>query len=427
MGIAEYWKREEKLRTMIRFYRLALKNIFRHKRRSVLTGLVMCFSVISILFAVALGEAFYNQLVNVAISTTTGHVQIFARGWDFDIISPMTGAVPKIKNPENVERIVARAPFFKSMGREIFYQGMLYDKNDRYLYLTVIGVEAEAVKDTLFGIRQLDSSFPKIEAAIAHNGILLSKPMFRYFCPTKDEEMYIIIADPLGMMDGIKVKFAGVVQAMPLFADAVSYISLENAQRLLKWKDGEYLTIKVFLTDKDKAEESALWLNKQFQEQNMELKVTTWRESGGFYYYIALLGRIMVFFLLLLLAAITAVSVSNTMLMSVRERIREIGTMSALGFRERDILGVFFTEAFLLSFISVTLGAIVGGVITYYFQQRGIIEGIALVVEGRLYPQLTLYSLLFSSFWILAVGTLAGIYPAYKAARLDPVKALRHI
>jgi transposase len=64
----------------------------------------MAVSVAAIIFAAAMGEAFYNQLVNVGIRTTTGHLQVFAKGRDFDIIMPMSGNIPKISNSGPVEK-----------------------------------------------------------------------------------------------------------------------------------------------------------------------------------------------------------------------------------------------------------------------------------------------------------------------------------
>ena len=56
--------------------------------------------------AAAMGEAFYHQLVNVGISTTTGHIQVFSKGWDFDIIMPMSGNIPKISNSASIETLI---------------------------------------------------------------------------------------------------------------------------------------------------------------------------------------------------------------------------------------------------------------------------------------------------------------------------------
>ncbi|MHA2281728.1 MAG: ABC transporter permease [Promethearchaeota archaeon] len=384
----------------------------------------MAFSVAVIIFAVAMGEAFYHQLVNVGIKTTTGHVQVFPLGWDFDIIRPMSGDIPKLSNSSKIEKIISKAPFYKAHGREILYQILLYDHTDDYYYAVISGVEPEKVTKTHPGLKLLKGK--QISLGVA-DGVLISKDMENYFNPTLDNMMYIITRGPGGMMEGVKTRFKGVVKSMPLFTDHVAFISLSKVQELLSWGDDECSTIKVILQDKNKAEQSAAWLKKKFTSMGLKLNVMTWKELGGFYYHIALLGRVLVFFLLLILAAITGISVSNTMLMSVKERTREIGTMMAMGLRKRRVTGLFLLESFSLSLISTIGGVVLGSGVNLWFQRHGIVEGLALVLEGRLYPILGFYPVLFSFLWILAIGTAGGFYPAYKAANLDPIEALRYV
>lgn len=381
----------------------------------------MALSVAAIIFASAMGEAFYNQLVNVGIKTTTGHIQVFPQGWDFDIISPMTGDIPKLNETSKIERIISSAPYFKAQGREIIYQTIIYDKTDRHYFGTIVGVEPEKVDETLPGLRLIEGM--GVSSGIG-NGLLLSPDMARYFKPTLNDMMYLITGGPGGMMEGVKVSYQGVVKSMPLFASHVAFTDLKKIQKLLGWRPDNCSTIKIMLEDKGHAGIAAVWLKEKFKSDGLDLEVKTWKELGGFYYHIALLGRVLVFFILMILASITAISVSNTMLMNIRERTREIGTMMALGLRRRGVLGIFLLESFSLSLISTIGGVVLGSIVTLWFQHRGIVKGLELVLEGNLFPMLGFYPILLSSLWILLIGTLGGLYPAYKASNFDPVRAL---
>ena len=409
---------------ILKFAKLAYRNLSLYRRRSFLTGSIMVVSVAAIIFAAAMGEAFYHQLVNVGIRTTTGHLQVFAKGWDFDIIMPMSGDIPKISNSVPVEELIAQSPFYLCHSKEILYQMLLYDSSDSNYFAIIAGVEPGKIDETLSGLKLIKGN--DISEGIV-DGILISSNMERFFKPTLNDMMYIIVGGPNGMMDGIKSRYRGVVRSMPLFADRVSFTDISRLQKLLNWRPEQCTSIKVFLTDKDKAEEVAHWLQGQFNTRGLALEIKTWKDLGGFYYHIALLGRVLVFFLLLIFAAITAISVSNTMLMSVKERTREIGTIMALGLPRNGILGLFLLESFSLSLLSSIIGVIVGIGITEWFAKRGIVEGLALVLEGKLYPILDVQPIIISFLWILAVGTAGGLYPAYKAANLDPIEALRYI
>jgi putative ABC transport system permease protein len=110
-----------------------------------------------------------------------------------------------------------------------------------------------------------------------------------------------------------------------------------------------------------------------------------------------------------------SIGIANIMLVSVTERTREIGIMKATGARQRDILQLFITEAVLLGVIGALLGAVVGA-----------IGGYAATAYAEI--PLTLDPLLFAGAIAvgITVGVLAGAYPAWRAAKTDPIDALRY-
>ncbi len=123
-----------------------------------------------------------------------------------------------------------------------------------------------------------------------------------------------------------------------------------------------------------------------------------------------------------LLAAIASVSlliggigIMNIMLVSVTERTREIGLRMAVGARSRDILTQFLVEAVTLSVVGGVIGVAVGlggsHAISYFAEWRTLIA---------------LDTILVAFSVAAATGTIFGLYPAHKAARLDPIEALRY-
>jgi len=124
---------------------------------------------------------------------------------------------------------------------------------------------------------------------------------------------------------------------------------------------------------------------------------------------------------------VASLGIVNTMIMSIYERTREIGTLKAIGASRGDIRLLFMAEAGMIGLMGGMIG-IVGGwalgrllnrVILWYIEREQLpIRGDFFVVT----PSLALYALLFA----IAVGIVAGLYPANRAARLDPLMALRH-
>ena len=149
----------------------------------------------------------------------------------------------------------------------------------------------------------------------------------------------------------------------------------------------------------------------------------------------AILNNFSIF--LLIVASISllvaGIGIMNTMVMSVMERTREIGVLRALGFSQRDIASIFLTEALLIGIIggilgllggvaaSTTMGGIFARMMSVEHPSTRAAAGLQLSYTPVIGPDLLLTSFLFA----VVVGILSGFYPALKAARMDPVQALR--
>jgi putative ABC transport system permease protein len=114
------------------------------------------------------------------------------------------------------------------------------------------------------------------------------------------------------------------------------------------------------------------------------------------------------------------IGIMNIMLVSVTERTREIGLRKALGARRRDILIQFLTESSLLSLFGGIIGIGLGWLIAF------IVGRIASATGNAFTPTVTLNAVLLATVFSTAVGLFFGLYPANRAAKLEPVEALRY-
>jgi putative ABC transport system permease protein len=114
------------------------------------------------------------------------------------------------------------------------------------------------------------------------------------------------------------------------------------------------------------------------------------------------------------------IGIMNIMLVSVTERTREIGLRKALGARRRDILIQFLTESSVLSLLGGVIGIVLGWLIAF------IVGKVAAASGTDFTPLVGLDAILLATIFSAAVGLFFGIYPANRAAGLEPVEALRH-
>jgi ABC-type antimicrobial peptide transport system permease subunit len=124
---------------------------------------------------------------------------------------------------------------------------------------------------------------------------------------------------------------------------------------------------------------------------------------------------------------VASFGIANTMIMSILERTREIGIMKAIGAEDREIKLIFFVEAAVLGFIGGVIGVLMATGLTilanslaYRFALKP--QGASFINFFALPPWLWLGAILFA----ILVAIVAALYPASRAAKIDPVKALRH-
>jgi putative ABC transport system permease protein len=167
-------------------------------------------------------------------------------------------------------------------------------------------------------------------------------------------------------------------------------------------------------------------LAKELNPQGKPMfELHTWEKLSPFF-NIARMIDLMTFFIKLMLIAIVLISIMNVMIMAVYERIREIGTIAAIGTLPGKILKMFVIEGFCMGIAGALIGDLVGiglvwilnlSKISYDFgQQKGII------LQAGVSPA----DILMISATVILVSVIASLQPAFKASRMEPIRALRH-
>ena len=154
--------------------------------------------------------------------------------------------------------------------------------------------------------------------------------------------------------------------------------------------------------------------------------VHSWEKLSPFY-NIARMIDVMSIFVKVMLVAVVLISIMNVMIMAVYERVREIGTIAAIGTLPKKILSMFVIEGFSLGALGVVLGNIIGLSIIFVLNQIGITFDFGrqkgLILKATIDP----LDVLIVSGIVILISVLASLQPAWKASRMEPIKALRHV
>ena len=133
------------------------------------------------------------------------------------------------------------------------------------------------------------------------------------------------------------------------------------------------------------------------------------------------------------LIILVAFSVLNTQLMSVLERTREFGVITALGIKPRQLASLVMLETTLMALIGLSIGVFLGWLVALYFNVVGFsypgMEEVAarFNLPGKMYPSVTVFSMMLGPFVVFLFCLLASIYPATRLYRLQPVDAMRAV
>jgi putative ABC transport system permease protein len=209
------------------------------------------------------------------------------------------------------------------------------------------------------------------------------------------------------------------------------YIHIEDAAEVLRMPEAEVSEVAIRLKDFSRLPAAVKQLESKVagfvnKEGRPMFEVHSWEQLSPFF-NIARMIDVMTFFIKIMLIAIVLISIMNVMIMAVYERIREIGTIAAIGTLPGKIRSMFIIEGFCLGVVGAIIGVIIGtaviaivnlaGIRFDFGQQQG------LLLKASLQPS----DLLTVSVIVIVVAVVASLQPAVKASRMEPIEALRHV
>jgi ABC-type lipoprotein release transport system permease subunit len=192
---------------------------------------------------------------------------------------------------------------------------------------------------------------------------------------------------------------------------------------------GVVFNAAVFLEDPSRMEQTMAELQKAGERDGLPLKAVSWQKAAGFIGQLVALARLVLLFAVSIIFVVTMVIINNSMMMATLQRIREIGTLRAIGAQRGFVLAMVLAETLLLGLVFGSAGALVGGGLMGLAGKNGIPapdDVFYFFFSGpRLYPTSGLGTLLGAVVVILLISAVSTFYPAFLATRVSPVKAMQ--
>ena len=226
------------------------------------------------------------------------------------------------------------------------------------------------------------------------------------------------------------LKIVGVIEGVMGPGGKDGYIHIDDAKNILRMDETDISEIAIKVNhfselDKAKKEVTKALAGMQAEGATYFFEVHSWDQLAPFS-NIAKMVDLLIIMVRLILIAIVLISVMNIMMMSVYERINEIGTIAALGTAPRKILLLFLTEGICLGLVSALAGSAIGvGILTVL--KLGKVSFMFHTILVLLAPSIPWVEVFVTILIVVIISITGSLQPAYKASKLEPVDALRHV
>lgn len=402
----------------MRLILLALRNLTRNKRRTLITALAVLLGTAAILVLEGFSNGFKTNLIETAVESKVGAVQVFKKGYigSDDPLKKSLGHDPAL-----ISRISA-VPGVTAVAPRIEFDGMVSNGSESTMFMaTAIEPELEYKVCPKRKTRVAAGSEPLAIDPKASADALIGKTLAEALGAQKGATLVMQAAGPHASTNALDIEVHGFLPTHNVAeSKRMATVRLGFAQDLLRMK-GQVTSYVLNVSELDQAGAVAKRLAAAL---GSEYEVTTWADLDPMTKTRVSSIAYVLFFIGLVLFLLVATGIVNTMLMSVYERVREIGTMLALGVRRRQVTALFLWEAGALGLLGSGLGTALG-----YGIVRWLGRGLTIRPPGG--DPLTLYPYVELSFMLGVIGfaicgtLLSALYPAWRAAHLRPVEALR--
>ncbi|GIW40908.1 MAG: ABC transporter permease [Candidatus Binatia bacterium] len=403
------------------FLRLAWRNVWRNRARAGIVFAAVAVGMAGVVLSMALNNGLVFQMVENAIATEVGHLQVHARGY-----SRNPGLELRLRDGGEAAREVLRSlPEVRAWAPRVVAEGLLFSPRAS-AGVRVFGVDpgreagVSLVARSIVAGRYLEGK---------HGEILVGEVLARRLRVGVGEKVVLSVQDAAGNFTGGAFRISGLFRSPAReFDRGTVFLDLGEARDLLGI-GGDVSEIVVLV----RRESWIPRVRRTLQERLGEgVEVRTWGELRPLLLQMVELFDQTAWYVYAAVFLAMVFGIANVLLVSVYERLREFGILLSVGMRPRRLVAMIVTESLLLTLAGVAAGYGAAAWVVSAFHE-GIdlgmwAEGLrAAGVGTRLVPFLRAYDFVVPLILAFASATGASLWPAWRAARLEPAEALRSV
>ncbi|GAA0783380.1 lipoprotein-releasing ABC transporter permease subunit [Mucilaginibacter ginsenosidivorans] len=370
------------------------------------------------------------------------------------VSSVMNGLEGQLKN-----RILGAVPqltLINDAGFDDWQASVLSVKQDTRLQHDIMGIVPSA---TTQGMLQSSSNiaaaqvlgvFPELEqglsSIISHTyssafdaltpgsyAIVLGSELARKLGVKPDDEIRILSGDgvvysPLGPVPSQrKFKVAGVFEMGAQVDASVAYVHYQDARRLMRQNPNVISELRVYLNDPFNVASITPLITDTLNQQGIKVASRDWRDDFGHLFAAVKMEKNMMSLMLSLIVAVAAFNIVSALVMMVVDKTTDVAVLKTQGLTTAAVMNIFIVQGSLNAVLGLVIGTLTGIVLTLNLNEILTTLGISILGAGQTLPvQLSLAQLTVIVVGTLFITLIATIYPALRAAKVQPATALRY-
>jgi ABC-type lipoprotein release transport system permease subunit len=409
---------------MMLYLRLAWRNIWRHRRRTVIVVIAIAMSLWMMMWYDGFVAGFNNAIYGNAIKFLGGNIQIHAQGYSEN--STKLPLLPLANDQEAVDAALS-IPNVVAASRRINTGGLATTREGAFP-VTIVGIEPDAEEPVSLPAQNITSG--RYLTADDGDSVLIGQGLAAAMGVGVGDRFTLAGRSTHEQMRQRTVTVIGIYDlGMGEIEKRSVFMSLKEAQDLYGLP-GQ--TTEVVVTLEKLGEEAGVItkLEKAITGYEIASWETNFPELKA---ALATKGKSMnIFGTIIILVA--GIGIMNLLMMAVYERTREIGLMGAMGLKPRQISLLFILEGTMMGVVGLIAGILLAvvlnglmGIIGFDFTSFSTITEYAALINGRVYPTLGFENFLGRILPVLFISALASLYPAFEASRREPADALHYV
>ena len=409
---------------MINILKIAIRNLYRQKRRTYLTMSIVAFGVLAVLLFTAVAGSFKNMMIGQITDSMLGHLQIHRKGYVSSLDSLPLNKMLGTKQIKKLEEVLDGIPEIEAYSFRILMGGMLSNYvESTNIRIAAIDPDKEPNVTPLLKDRLLKGKF------LTEGEILVPDLIAKGFGSKVADDIVLIANNAEGSVNGQPLKISGIMESVIGPTGKFGYINIKDAMSILRMEELEINEVAIRLKQIDDLEKVVTRLKNTLGEMKNKngkpvFEVHGWDKLSPFT-SIANMIDLLALFIKVILIAIVLISIMNVMVMAVYERVKEIGTIAAIGTLPWKIRMIFLCEGLFLGFFGAVIGSIIGVAAIWAVKLSELTISFGRSDNIPLNPDISLMQIALTALVVIVVSIIAVIEPAYKASKLEPIEALR--